>query len=849
MGYRRKARHAVAAFVILAATLVVHWGVLFPPDPFARYPWSSDAWGHLIKAEYLRDQIEQGYWYPDLFPHWYSGQQMLRYYAPLPYYALVGILTIAKDTFTAGNWFLFLAALGGGLSMLLYARRFGLAFATLGGVLLVLLPDNIRVAFAEGNLPRMLAASLLPAAFYFLLDLLTEERHRRLSFAGLAVLLSLIVLSHAMMGAIFGACMGLFAVVYWLTGRASAKRVGQALLGVLAGVLLSGWWLLPSLTGGITDLNTEAASEALASFPWKVSLNPTLRWSNKEAFYIGASVILILGLAPFYWRRLDAVAKTLVIVGFITLLISSTLLNDVYNALPLHQLFWPLRFMSFSGFILALATVALLSRIWSASGPRGQSAGRFLALGVAFAMLLDFWQSTPLVETRAPPADVLRAAQRLSESPGWRVATADLSQLGSSPSYLFSAVGGKEQVYGWAYQGAATAPLLAMVNQGIEKGYAAFAVDRLEKLGSDDIVVLNTLPQSAFKVSREFSSALPDAGYELKYEDGRLAVYHRDGAPRVYPMDTSIFAVGSGGQSLALLFPEIAAGSEVTLDHYDVDFLSQFDTLVLSGFDWEDRSRAEAMVRELAARGRRVIVDLTGTPIEVLSRIPRFLDVYGERIIAPDQPLLNGSGASRRLAPFDSQHQPWQAFVPQGLDSREITFEVSGVQGTALGSKRVGDARVTFIGLNLTFHAVLTGDPVAIEILERELGVQAHRRPTTFAIPMIGYAASQEGYGFSLDAPQPGYYLIPVAYHTGTAVYVDGQHTPSLAVDSLTLAKLPAGLHRVEVRSLRTPIYRLGGAATALGVLVVAAATLPGVIISRKRFTSLQKGHRALTQR
>jgi uncharacterized membrane protein len=498
MGVRSALPYTLAALVILAAALVVYWGVLFPSDPQVRYPWSSDAWGHLIKAEYLQEQMAQGVWYPDLFPQWYSGQQMLRYYAPLPYYLLVGLLSFAGDIFAAGNWLLFLAALAGGLSMLLYAGRFGLAFATLGGVLMVLLPDNLRVALAEGNLPRVLAASLLPAAFYFLLNLLTRERHRKVSFLAMAGLLSLVVLSHAMMGAIFSACLMLFAIVTWLIGRADTRHAGQAILGVLTGVLLAGWWLLPSLTGGITELNVEAASEGLASIPWNVSLNPAVRESNQEAFYIGVSLVLPLALMLFYWRRVDGVVRALFVVSFITVAISSTLVNSVYSSLPFHQLFWPLRFMSFSGFILVLFAVALLSRAWRFSGPRWQSLGRFAAIGLALLMLLDFWQSAALARTWEAPPEVMHVARMLRSSEGWRVATADLSLLGSAPSYLFSAVGGKEQVYGWAYQGATTAPLLARINQAIENGFTSYAVDRLERLGSDDVVVLKTPPQAIY---------------------------------------------------------------------------------------------------------------------------------------------------------------------------------------------------------------------------------------------------------------------------------------------------------------------------------------------------------------
>ena len=71
---------------------------------------------------------------------------------------------------------------------------------------------------------------------------------------------------------------------------------------------------------------------------------------------------------------------------------------------------------------------------------------------------------------------------------------------------------------------------------------------------------------------------------------------------------------------------------ETKLDEYDVDFLADFDTLVLAGFGWNDRAEAEAMVRSLAGQGKRIVIDLAGTPHDALAREPRFLDVYGELV-------------------------------------------------------------------------------------------------------------------------------------------------------------------------------------------------------------------------
>ena len=299
---------------------------------------------------------------------------------------------------------------------------------------------------------------------------------------------------------------------------------------------------------------------------------------------------------------------------------------------------------------------------------------------------------------------------------------------------------------------------------------------------------------------------------------------------------------------MSLVFPEIVVGSETALDSYSVEFLSQFDTLILAGFDWHNRGVAEEMVRQLAAGGQRVVIDLTGTPADIVVRIPRFLDVYGERILVYDPPLLQSEydlgvhGRSALLEPFDPEIRPWQAYVPQGLDRKSITFDFQGAEAVAVGSKDVDGGSVTFLGLNLMFHSLLTGDPVAIEVLERELGVEANRRPDFQTVPLDNYRAGQSGYRFSMEVPEDGLYLLPVARHTGTALFANGSPIPTISVDTLTLAELRQGSFDVEVTSHKTSVYAVGLGGTLAGFIITLSMLLPGVRFFRNGFISIQRG-------
>jgi len=818
----RSAQYGVAAVIITAAALLLFWGLLFPRDPEVIYPWSSDAWGHLIKAEYLQEQIELGNYYPDLFPAWYSGQQMLRYYAPLPYYALVGILDLTGDIWAAGNLFMVLCALLGSLSFLLFARRIGLFWAVAAGILFLMLPDNLRVMFAEGNLPRVLATGLLPLAFFFLLNLV-ERGGRRRDFVGVVVVMGLVVLSHAMMAAIFVLGLGMYVVVYWLVVRAHPRLLALGAVALGTGMFVSAWWLLPSLTGGITELNQTAASEAIATFPVSVALNPGLRAGDKEIFYVGLTLIAFSLLAFPLWRRLEPWSRALVIVALFMGLVGSTLINDFWKALPLNNLFWPLRFMTFAGFALLLAATTVARTLFAMGGTRKRRLLRFAGVAIALLLFVDFWPSVSLVHARERPEDVARAAEELRELDGWRVATADLSRLGSVPSMLFTTEGGREQVFGWAFQGSITAPLIARINQAMSQEHITYAVSRFGRLGADDIVYMPT-PE----ISIEFGRGLLDAGYEVVAAHDRLRMYHRDGRPRAVRVPMRVLGIGEGANNLALLFPEVIVGSSSDVNDYAPEFLDQFDVLVLSRFTYDARDEAEDLIVDFVSGGKRAIVDLTGAPLGALSREPKFLGVYGEALLEISQARTIIEEVLSPLLPFTDEYGPWRAVTLQGTDEVIVPFEYPAARGVAIGRNKYGRGHVDFLGLNLIFHAAVTSDPLAIRLLEPLVGVQAGAMPVDEAVPLVGYEAREDGYRFEVTTERDEWLLFPMGHHAGTVVTVDGEEAETVGIETLTLAHLPAGTHRVHIGSNETSVYFIGRAATGVGIIL-----LIGYVVAR----------------
>lgn len=798
----------VGAGIILIGlvSLFLYRNILLPPTGIQLYPWASDTLGHVIKAEYLQAQIEMGKLYPDLFPGWYVGVQMLRYYPPLPYYLLVVLTTVIGHSIAAANWFIVLCALVGGLAWLSYRRWIGLPAAVVGGTLYLFLPDNVRVALAEGNLPRVLATALLPLAVYLLLRAL-EEGGTRWHRLGLTLCFAAIVLCHAMMAAIYAACCALLIVLCWALRATTARRGLLVLIGIVLGVMLSGWWLLPSLTGGITELDASAMTEALAVFPLTTYLNPTLRAADPEIVYPGAALLLAAVGLLLVRRGREATAVALSLTGLFGVLISTQGFNALFNALPLSNLFWPLRFLGIASFALLLSVLWRV-RIWSRKS---------FALTVLIGGLIaaDGLLSMRLIHLQPANHDVLAVTNALPTLPGWREATLDHSKLGSAASYFFTAQAGREQVYGWAYQGARTARNVAAINEGLQRGYTSYVLDRLTLLGADDLALLHdpTLDPA-------LPGALRQAGFAVEYQGRTLTLYHRDGAPRAYVAHWPALGIGEGAQNAAYLFPRLIIGSRTHVDDYTLDELTAYRTLFLSGFEWKNRAQAEALIEQAARAGVRVVVDLTGVPHDPLAREPYFMGVWGETIVLPQGAIRIDGPADQvyALQSFSVEFDAWQTYTPQGLDVEVLHHDYLGAQSTVLGYNEIGSGRVWFIGFNIPYHAALTRDPAAVSLLADLLDLSPGERNDYQAVPLVDYAPSEAGYDFAYNQDTASVLIAPVAYHEGTQVRVDGEIVRIYALENLVGFDAPAGEHRVSIRVRQTSIYLWGRIASALAL-------------------------------
>jgi len=831
---------------VVGVIVAVYWPLL-SAGPTTAYPWGSDTWGHLFKALFLYNAGASGEVYPTFMSWWSNGLEPFRYLSPLSYYLLAGLRYFVGNIFVAGAWLVPLAAAFGGLSWLAFHRRLGWLAAAVAGMAWTVWPDHLRVALAEGDLPRTVATALLPLLFLAFLDSL--ER-RRWPWSGLAfiALLSLTVLSHAMTAATVCVAFSFLSLLHWWFGGSRLRDVARTLTLSVLGLLVSSWWLLPGLSGGVTAIDAQAAGRAIAYFSALESFNPLLRLSNPEVFYWGVSTLAVLALVVATWRSRNALARSLFVCALLGIAITLPQARGLFSVLPGSHLLGPSRFTSLAplAFLYAAlswkarprpdtagpASPAAVSGAVSASAPapvRPKTAfRRALTVLVGLLVLVDALGSLGLVHVRAPRSNLAEAAGDLvAASPGWRVAVLDLSRLGSEPSFVLSQKGGREQVFGWAWQGASIGSALVLLNTALEQGRYSYVVDRTRQLGATDLLVPDGQVRDAL-----FAAAASAGGYTLTKEYGDLTAYRRAAPPEASLAPYRVLAIGGNAGNASLLFPAVETGASPFIDDYDAVSLSGYATVFLTGARWRSRSQAEAVVTEYVRLGGDVVVDLTGFPSGVLSKGPTFLGVTGEPIQLTDAPTLRAATGDVRLSGFAPDVRPWVAVVPQALDRVTVSFSHLGQPAAVVGEKDVGGRPVCFVGLNLPYHALLTGDPEALKLLGGLLGLEPGATAAHASVPLQDYHATKDGYEFTLTVPsewQGGRVILPFAALDSLAVTVDGQTTEVTAVEHLLAIPAVPGERKIVLTVKAPPLALVGWFVSGLAALLVAGYVLTQV--------------------
>lgn len=707
---------AIASIAFLALIAIILMYIMKSNRYFAS---GNDIWGHLFKSNLMYQNIRSGNYYPLYTDLWYNGVQPFRYWAPLPYYLMAGLQYITGGDITNAYYLCTgLSFFVGGIGWLLWGiSSERIVLCSFLGTIWFFMPENFRIFFCEGNLPRMIIAILLPYLVYFLWRFVEVEKDA--SLFAIILLLCISTLCHVMVAAMIGIGSFIFLAIYSIYTKKVLRPI-YALIGMILSFAICGIWLYPALIGGLVGMDSAANAEVmnLLSAPLSTSLNPLNRITGiVDTFYYGISIAIISVIGILLSNRKE---KAGFYTAIIILLATTTAAMPFLSKLPLSQILWMRRFAPIA---YALFFCSLIE--W-------KKCKRYFMVVLSIILVIDcipsFDISRYYTQLSAKTDNELKIAKDIT---GQRVALMDLSSNGSYPSWeLCEGDNNTKYTYGWAWQGAATSSNIVLLNTALECGYYDYMFDRCIELGNDTVIVKKELLRMSNKNYNDLIQAATSSQYRLYQETKQTFVFHRE-TSECFGVITNYegLAIGRAASQITLCYPLFTTGNSDNIEDYSIDELSKYKVIYLSQFNYNNRQTAENIVRKLANIGVKVIIDMNKLPVDKITNRMTFLDVTAQTIsFKMEYPNLSYKGNTAMHKSFAEEYSTWNTVYLDNVKNPIGKFSYLNQDLVFIGTN--DDKNIIFMGLNILYHAMQTRDNDVMNIISDMLQVKESEVPT-----------------------------------------------------------------------------------------------------------------------
>lgn len=680
------------------------------------YPTGSDIYAHLFRGRVLYNAIKDGTGYPIYSANWYSGIELFRYWPAASYlfYSLF-IFLAGGNIYSAYLYFTFAIFFIGAFAWVLFGvREKQIWTGLLIGCLFFFLPDNMRVFFDEGNMPRAFITCLLPYVFYFLTGYVFHGRKRNL--IGLNLVISIIVCSHIMISAMVGITIFVFLLIDVIMHRTWKRQLVSLIMSVF-GYLNVGIILLPGLTGGL--LSRTSSSDKGTSELWSqnifLSFNPINRMNHFDMFYFGISILLVCVFGILVMRR-DTLP------GFLTCLLiflgTSTSAAKVIAILPLGQALWMTRFVPIASVLFLFAFLR-----WKELKPLIKFVFFILIIIDCYLTVVTIgWKDRSYTEVeQAAKADYfLEEGFDIVEN---KVALMDLSTLGAYPSLYATERGTGNYIFGSASQGADNIDKIVSLNESFKKGYFTYMFDRAIEYGCDVVIIKKDCIEEE-KLDK-LQAAAELLGYELVDDNVKASLYklNVDGQFGTINKIRNI-AVGEGANDICFVYPSFHKTSSDYLDDYSFEELSQYDNIYLSHFYCRNREACEDMITRLAQNGVKIFVDMNGVPEDLSRGRNHFLGAYAQSVAFTEVfPVIeNNNGHEYKLGSTNDNYSVWRTVY---ITDAPVIIKSSQYEPARFLNYLAKDetGNITFIGLNLMYFYIENGGTDLKQFLDETFNV------------------------------------------------------------------------------------------------------------------------------
>lgn len=711
---------AIGAIAAIVMYVIYGWG---------NYPSGSDTYCHLYRGDVILQNIREGNWFPLYDPYWYNGVEIMRYWGPVPLYVLAFTQYIGGDIFAGYICYVGLLFVIGAIGWLMFGRRISrIGMGLFVGCIWFFLPENMKVIFYDGNMPRALINALMPWLICFVYDLIAEKKARNI--AKLTLLFALITLCHIGTTLMLVVVLLIYLLVYGKVHK-SFKTIGHVVLCVVNGMLLSGIWMMPSFHGSGAGGSNNQVMEGFFQDAL-LSINPFPAWNGQTLFYFGLSLFILCVLGLFLGNK-----ETLpgFAVGLIIFLLTSNSAYDILSRLPFSSYLWMMRFVS-----MALAFVMAALLLW-------KGLKRHFVVFLCLLLVLDcvpvlryIHSGTENVMTPQTKNDLYGKTtlmHQAKEITSQRMTVFDLSGYGAFAPY-YAAGTGRQVLYmfGAGWEGARTADNIVMLNTAVESGKYDYVFDRCIEMGTDTIVfVVNNLQNKERDIDALVRSG-ERFGYELVLETGENILMHKE-TPENYGVvsEYPYLAIGNAAKDIALLYPAFEEGQSENLSEYEFEELQKYKCIYLSDFTYDDKAQAEELLSRLADSGTKIFIDMNKVPVDRESNVQEMFGVSVQTITYSNSfPVIAYEGKEYKTAGFPETYREWKANYLIGLKNVSGKSDINGRELAFSGTN--GNDNIVFLGYNFIYYTELTGDLSARELVSEVFGISEDELAVREIVPI-----------------------------------------------------------------------------------------------------------------
>ena len=606
-----------------------------------------------------------------------------------------------KDISFAFNSFVVFVFIFGGMGILLWGYYFKRQKLCLFlAIIWFFVPNNLRVLFSEGNIPLVVINAIIPYLILVYYKAISEDKN--INYFLLALVVAIMTLFNATITIMLLILLCLFNLFTALTKKVSIKSF--FILSVLTLVIFI---LRYTVTSEIQSWVLPKSVELLV-YPLKDSLNPFFRFDNIQIYYIGLSFFIATILGIIFCNNVNK-EKILFSLALMMFLCTSSTLVTFIEKLPISE------FLTLSR-IISLAIAMILFAI-----VRWESFNKLILLVMCFFISLDCMMSFELLGfNRDLPHELITALDKASEMAIQKIGILDVSEYGSFPNYYLSYEKGfheDRQMQGFNWMNSEEKDEIITINTALENNYFSVVFSRSLDLGADTLIVKKTFIKSIDDI--EYWAK--EVGYERKYEDENVLIYKYD-IDKAFEAEVTYdgITIGKYGDNIIYNFPNFTSGESDYIDDYDIEELMSYKSIFLSGFKYNDKEKAESMIKELSESGVRVVIDINGINndgiLGVNSNHIDFIDKYGQ---------VYYKGREIALDNFPEELNTFRCYYIENITADDSNYAIA--DSMLLNYIHYKNDNLIFVGLNLPYYAFLTKDKDAILILEDILGVEANK--------------------------------------------------------------------------------------------------------------------------